>query len=1049
VQCPRCGRDNPLDPLYCDQCGARVEVVCPACRALNRPSAKFCRTCGQYLVAGTASGDAPRVAAPESYTPSHLAERILTSRAALEGERKQVTVLFADLKGSMELLADRDPEEARTILDPVLQHMMDAVHRFEGTVNQVMGDGIMALFGAPLAHEDHALRACYAALDMQERVKRYAEAVRRSDAAVVKIRVGLNSGEVVVRAIGSDLRMDYTAVGQTTHLAARMEQLAEPGTIVIAPDTQALVEGHVDVRPLGPVRVRGLAAAVEVYELTGAGRVRTRLQATVARRGLTRFVGRNAELGHLRRTQELAGNGAGQVVAIVGDAGVGKSRLVYEFARSLRTQDRLVLESAAVSYGKATSHLAVIDLLKRYFRIEPRDDSCQIREKVTGKLLTLDWTLEPTLPAMLTLLDAHGDDALWRSLEPTERRQRTLDALTRWVLRVAREQPLLLIVEDLHWIDAETQALLDCLVDSVGSARVLLVVTYRPVFPHGWAGKAHYTEIRVDVLGPAEAEELLQALLGAGSGLDDLKRLLVQRTEGNPLFLEESVRTLAETKALAGASGAYHIAQPISAIRIAPSLHALLAARIDRLSSDEKRLLQAAAVIGTDVPVVLLQQIADAPDADVRRGLAALQAAGFLHEANLFPELEYAFAHALTHEVAYGTLLQPQRRELHARIVDALERLRADRLGELWDKATLYLRQAGIKAAGRSGYAEARGHFEDALGALAREIGDRRRLGLVMADIGARLRNLGEHARALEATRQALDIARELEDADLAIEATYRLAQAHFAVGDLVEAGVLFQEVAQSHTDNRPASTLPPFFAAWPRAWLALTLAQLGRFTEATVHAEDAIRIAELAAHPHTVVESHAALGGVTLERGDLGTARRTFEHVVTLLQARNARDANVLSGLGYAYVLSGRLSEGLPLLKESVRGEVWMSSRVSVSPCTSPAWLRPIPLRAGPVRRWSTPEPQLICHGSTRSERTRPRRSECWLTSLPAATLSIRRLQETPMRRASPWLRRSACARSWRTVTAGSPSSAVGQANGSRPRSSSESRRRGIASWA
>ena len=467
---------------------------------------------------------------------------------------------------------------------------------------------------------------------------------------------------------------------------------------------------------------------------------------------------------------------------------------------------------------------------------------------MTGKLLTLDRTLELTLPAMLTLLDAHGDDALWRSLEPTERRQRTLDALTRWVLRVAREQPLLLIVEDLHWIDGETQALLDGLVDSLASARVLLVVTYRPVFPHDWGGKAHYTEIRVDVLGAAEAEELLGDLLGAGSGLDDLKRLLVQRTEGNPLFLEESVRNLAETKALAGAPGAYRLAKPISAIRIAPSVHALLAARIDRLSSDEKRLLQAAAVIGTDVPVVLLHQIADAPETDVRRGLAALQAAGFVHEAKLFPDLEYTFAHALTHEVAYGTLLQPQRRELHARIAEALERLRADRLaehieqlayhafrGELWDKATSYLRQAGIKAAGRSGYSEARGHFEDALGALAhlpdtREtkvqgidlrldaraalapLGNtarssiacakpRRSRGRSAIDAGwgswwrtsARLRNFGEHARALEASRQALDIARELEDADLAIEATYRLAQAHFAVGDLVEASALFR----------------------------------------------------------------------------------------------------------------------------------------------------------------------------------------------------------------------------------------------------------------
>src|SRR6185369_10607820 len=398
---------------FCGQCAAPLAAVCPSCGASNPPENKFCGQCAAPI----GKPAQPRFAAPESYTPKNLAEKIITSKAALEGERKQVTVLFADLKGSMELLADRDPEEARKILDPVLEHMMEAVHRYEGTVNQVMGDGIMALFGAPLAHEDHAVRACYAALRMQESAKKYAEELRRSHAAVVKIRVGLNSGEVVVRAIGSDLHMDYTAVGQTTHLAARMEQLADPGAIVITPDTLALVEGYVEVKSLGPVPVKGLADPVEVYEVTGAGPARTRLQAA-GRRGLTRFVGRDAELEQLRRAQQLAGDGHGQMVAIVGEAGVGKSRLVYELTHSHRLQGWLALESASVSYGKATSYLPVIDLLKGYFKIQDRDDLREIREKVTGKLLTLDRTLEPTLPALLALLDVPVEDSAWRALDP-------------------------------------------------------------------------------------------------------------------------------------------------------------------------------------------------------------------------------------------------------------------------------------------------------------------------------------------------------------------------------------------------------------------------------------------------------------------------------------------------------------------------------------------------------------------------------------------------------------------------------------------------------
>ena len=380
MKCPRCQHENPQGARFCEECATPLAGTCSNCGTSLSATAKFCHACAHPVAGG--AGTPSR--SPDSYTPKHLAEKILTSKAALEGERKQVTVLFADLKGSMELLADRDPEEARKILDPVLERMMEAVHRYEGTVNQVMGDGIMALFGAPVAHEDHAVRACYAVLRMQESVKKYAEEVRRSHAAVVKIRVGLNSGEVVVRAIGSDLHMDYTAVGQTTHLAARMEQLADPGGIVITPDTLALVEGYVEVKSLGPVPLKGLAAPVEVYEVTGAGPARTRLQAT-ARRGLTRFVGRDAELEQLRRAQQLAGTGHGQVAAIVGEAGVGKSRLVYEFTHSHRLQDWLVLEAVSVSYGKATSYLPVIDLLKGYFKIQDRDDLREIREKVTGK----------------------------------------------------------------------------------------------------------------------------------------------------------------------------------------------------------------------------------------------------------------------------------------------------------------------------------------------------------------------------------------------------------------------------------------------------------------------------------------------------------------------------------------------------------------------------------------------------------------------------------------------------------------------------------------
>ena len=489
---------------------------------------------------------------------------------------------------------------------------MDAVHRFEGTVNQVLGDGIMALFGAPIAHEDHALRACYAALAMQAAMQPTTEAVRRTRGLELRMRVGLNSGEVVVRAIGNDLHMDYSAVGETTVLAARMEQMATPGSIRLTPSTLGLVEGLVRVNALGPVPVKGLARARwRSLSWWGPVALRRRLQAAAVR-GLTRFVGRQHELDALHQALAQAGAGHGQVVALVGEAGVGKSRLAYEFVHAHPTQGWLVLESASVSYGKATPYFPVIDLLKRYCHVEEQDDPRTVRAKVTGQVLTLDEALQDTLPALLSLLEVLPEDSPFRSLDPPQRRQRTLQALKRVLLRESQVQPLLLVFEDLHWIDAETQALLDSLVESLPTARLLLLVNYRPEYQHGWGSKTYYTQLRLDPLPPASADALLQALLGDDPSLAPLKQLLIARTEGNPFFLEESVRTLVETGVLVGEPGAYRLAQALPTIQVPATVQAVLAARIDRLPPEEKRLLQTAAVVGTEVPLPLLQAIADA-----------------------------------------------------------------------------------------------------------------------------------------------------------------------------------------------------------------------------------------------------------------------------------------------------------------------------------------------------------------------------------------------------------------------------------------------------
>ena len=916
---------------------------------------------------------------PDSYTPRHLADKILTSKSALEGERKQVTVLFADLKGSMELLADRDPEEARRILNPVLEHMMEAVHRYEGTVNQVMGDGIMALFGAPLAHEDHAVRACYAALRMQESVRRYAEQARRSHGVEVQMRVGLNSGEVVVGSVGSDLRMEYTAVGQTTHLAARMEQLAPPGAVRLTADTMRLVEGYVAVRSLGPIPVKGLPEPIELFELTGAGQARTRLQAA-ALRGLTRFVGRDVEIEHLRRVLGQADAGHGQVVAIVGEAGVGKSRLTYEFTHSHRVQDWLILQASSVSYGKATSYLPVIDLLKGYFRIGDRDDHRQMREKVTGKLFTLDESLRPMLPALLALLDVPAEDPSWQNLDPSQRRRRTLEAVKRLLLREAQVQPLLAVFEDLHWIDGETQALLDSLVESLGSARLLLLVNYRPEYEHRWGSKTAYSQLRLDSLPAESAQQLLAALLGADSGLAPLTQMLVKR--GNPFFLEETVRTLVETGALVGERGAYRLTRPVETLQVPSAVQTILAARIDRLPQEEKQLLQAASVIGKDVPYALLAAIAQQPHDTLQRRLAHLQEAEFLYETQLFPDLEHTFKHALTHEVTYGSLLQERRAMLHAQIVAAIEQLYVDRLseyvqrlahhalrGQLWDQAVRYNRQAGNRALDRSVLREALAHFDQAraaleelpanrrrteqlidlcfahrntlfpLGefsrlaevlvearALAERLGDQRRLARSLVyQTSLRSVILGEHAGAIEAGQGACAIAEAVGDLGLRVTARYFLGQALWLAGDLRAAVETLRVAVALAKDTPPGERFGSvgLAAAVAWLWLSVVLAERGEFAGAIDAGEEALRIAQAASHSYSEVWARWSLGISHLYRGDFAQATGVLEQGLALCRAMELRLAlpAVTSALGCAYLWSGRTADALPLLEEAVDG--------------------------------------------------------------------------------------------------------------------------------
>ncbi|MBI4638543.1 MAG: AAA family ATPase [Candidatus Rokubacteria bacterium] len=966
MTCPRCGARSAPGTRFCGECGSAFHATCGECGAALASHQKFCAMCGRP-VAGAG-------AAAESHP---LAERLAGSLAGTQGERKQITVLFADLRGSLELLGDRDPEEARRLLDPVLVLMVEAVRRWSGTVNQVMGDGIMALFGAPIAQEDHAVRACHAALELHDAVARHAATVRPSLNVDLRLRIGLNSGDVVVRFVESDLRFEYTAVGRTTHVAARMEQLALPGTTLLTGTTRRLAEGYVDVRSVGPVTVRGLATPVDVYELLGTWRERPRFEAARVRWS-TRFVGRDLELAALRRAAERAAGGRGQVVAVVGESGIGKSRLVGEFTRRQLPDGWLVLETGAIPHSPTSPYLPVVGLLRRHLDVREGEDAARIGDAVTARILTLHEAPTDMVPPILELLGVSVEDPAWRELDPARRRQRTLDAVTEFFVRHSLTQPVCVVVEDVQDLDAETQALLDRLVDRVASERMLLVVTYRPEYVHGWSGRGHYAQLPVQPLPPDEAERLLSELLGAEPELEGLVALLVERSDGNPLFLESSVSDLVEAQTLVGEPGSYRLKQPVAAVHVPSTVQAVLAARIDRLSEEDRSLLQWAAAIGKDIPVGLLAAVMGLEPEQARSRLDGLVARGFLYESGLAPAAQFSFAHVLVLEVALGGLVTETRRALDLRILDALERLHADRpgeqaerlahhalRGEVWDRAVRYCREAGARALLRSAHGAAVEYFGRALAALgclpqtgetivqgidvrldlrtaliplgeyrrtvdhlreaetlARSVGDERRLASVGSHLANYLHLTGQLTGAVEQARHALGIAERLGDVELQVVTTAYLAFAYYTLGSYREAADLARRntvarAAPSEQERFGMTSLPPVYS---RTCLAWSLAELGDFDEAERIGDEAIAIAERADHSYSVVYACLAAGVPRLRRGAFDAALVALERAFTLCHTREIPVllSIVAVPLAAAYGHAGRVADAVRVLEET-----------------------------------------------------------------------------------------------------------------------------------
>ena len=870
-------------------------------------------------------------------------------------ERRRVTLLRARLTMV-------DHEDALASSGRWLEMLIDKVRSFGGSIQELSPASLAAAFGLEPV-EDAARRAAHAAMAIQKAGERF----RSEGPEGPEVRVGIHTSQVMVGRVGESAHIAHEDKRQATAVLEDLVAAAAPGAIVVSATTAPFLERRLELIEVGD-------GPRQMYRLAGHEGAGLGLWGSMGR-----FVGRRHELQMLRILSTSTLKGHGQIVALVGEPGVGKSRLAWEFTHAEASRDWLLLETGSMSYASAASYLPVIQLLRSYFGIEPLDDPARVREKVVAGL-GAHAALAESLPALLTLLDVRPDDPRWHDLDPAQRRQRTLNAVKRLLLQECLTRPVLLVFDDAQWIDAESHALLDSLVEGIPTARLLLLVTCRPGYQHGWTSRSFYTQLSIDSLPPENAEELLHGLLGDHPSLEPLTRALVEWTERNPFFLEESVRTLVETGALEGTRGAYRLVRPVPSIQVPATVQEVLAARIDRLPAESRRLVQSAAAIGKTVALPILAATFDTSDEGLERALAQLRTAELLYQTSEAPEVEYTFKHTLTHEVAYGSVPEADRRALHARILEAIESRYADRLadkvdrlahhavrGEVWDKAASYLRQAGTRAFARSANRGAVACFEHALVALghlpestdtleqaidlrfdlrlaffplgelesglrhlrdaerlAATLGDQRRLGWATAYTGNHHWLTGHLPEARSLGERAQAISTAVGDFPLRVVANYYLGLAYQASGDYPRGEASFLSIIEALDGERARERfgLAGFPVVICRCWLAWCLAERGQFEEAVAHGREAIRLAEALDHRFSLAWATWGLAHVALIKGDPHEATPLLERS----RALSVEEGHLVWphfhawAFGQLRALSGQAAEAVTLLQESLR---------------------------------------------------------------------------------------------------------------------------------
>ena len=953
MKCNKCQAENPETRKFCRECGSKLVVTCPNCGSENLPSDKFCGDCGHNL---TLSSEPTRkelsfdekIEKIQKYLPAGITEKILSQRDKIEGERKQVTVMFCDMKGFTPLAYKLGPEEVYAMMDQVYEILIHKVHDYEGTVNEMTGDGVMALFGAPIALEDAPQRAIRSAMAIHREMTRFNEKVRqeKGDIPPLKMRVGIHTGPVVVGTLGNDLRVEFKAVGDTVNLASRMESLAEPGTTYVSDDTFKLTEGLFRFEALGEKEIKGKEKPLKVYQVIAPSSRRTRFDVS-AERGLTPFVGRERELELLLDGFERSKEGRGQAISIISDAGIGKSRLLYEFRKAVTNEYVTFLEGRCLSYSRNVAYHPVVDVLKANFDIQDNDTDQEIREKVMRFLKAVRVDEATTLPYLLELLSVKESGIDKIPMSPEARKDRTLESLKRIVLKGSELRPLIMAIEDLHWMDRSSEDAFKDLLESISAAKVFLIFTYRPEFIHTWGSRSYHSQVTLNRLSNRESLAMIEHVLATRNIDRNLEDLILQKAEGIPFFIEEFIKSLKDLKIIECRNGEVTITQDIKSVSIPSTIQDVIMARVDNLPEGAREVLRTGSVIEREFSHDLIKRVTGLPEQELLSHLSTLKDSELLFERGIYPDSAYIFKHALTREVVYDSILTKKRKQIHEKIARTIEEIYGENICDCYGILTGhciacedYEKGAEYARLEAKRYQKA-ASFKDAIEYARKSVNSWEKLPQTEANqkkrIDARTTlanyylNINLHCHAREAVEPILDLA-------LTLNYRRRLPTIYTAIG--LHHLWVEEDSRKGLTFIDKATTIAEEVADYLSWWFALYqsgcfLSMISEFKDAHKRLKQCLDFSLMANQPMGIAFSKGAISFCYQVEGKTNPAHECAQETLTL--AKETGDA-FIKGMAYSVYGASCYYKGL-FDEAKVHLLEWASSYEKSAPISWIGW--------------------------------------------------------------------------------------------------------------